>query len=66
MKYKEFEWVRKVIESCETFTQASTPITRLIQLFDKRWNDTYLFLILIRTKHHKLQNLTRIVHGSHN
>jgi hypothetical protein len=39
MKYKEFEWIRRIIRSCHSWPQLRTPITRLIQLFTKKYQD---------------------------
>jgi len=46
MKYRDFEWIRRIINSCETFTQLRTPITRLITLFSDKYEDYQLTNLL--------------------
>jgi hypothetical protein len=55
MKYAEFEWIKRVIHSCETWQQLRTPITRLIRLFYDKYDDYDLVRLLnIERDNHKL------------
>ena len=46
MKYRDFEWIKRVIKSCETHMQLRSPITRLIRLFGDKYQDFYLVELL--------------------
>lgn len=49
-KYKEFEWIRRIIRSCKTFAQLRTPITRLIALFTNKYQDMELMKLLSKER----------------
>lgn len=59
-KYAEFEWIRRIIRSCETFRQLRSPITRLIILFYRKHKDMGLRSLLDREReNHTLYQKTR-------
>ena len=57
MKYRDFAWVKRVIESCIQVFQVTTPITRLIHLFKDKYNDDALTELLYRAKRKQLNRI---------
>ena len=58
MKYKDFEFVRRCIISCVTFTQLGRPISNLISLFGMKYNDYDLVDLLYDERlNHKLYKI---------
>jgi len=48
--HSDFKWIIRVIRSCKTFQQIRTPITNLIELFNKKHADVDLVEILYTTR----------------
>ena len=60
MKYRDFEWLRRVIESCITVQQVNKPIDRLILLFENKYLDFELNRYLMEAQYAKLEQLLRL------
>ena len=55
MKYRDFEWIKRVIKSCETHIQLGSPITNLINLFFAKYGDyDFVYLLIDERDNHKL------------
>lgn len=60
MKYADFEFVRRCITSCITYSQLGNPISNLIKLFHVKYNDNELVNLLYNYKHEHLLKLQRL------
>jgi len=66
MKYAEFEWIKRAIQSCTTWAQLRSPITKLIHLFSDKYHDFDLVIRLNNERdNHALYNGTILPMRTH-